>query len=328
VAITGENEFATLYVVSDGLETQGTTTLAQPPPPVGTPAPVTPAPSQGPLPAGINFVADHLSGVNSRLLGANGVLYADVAVPGANFGDVAYALLAIDPASGHVLKRVDAAGPGLLAWASDSLWVGEFNRPAIGTCQIARLEPTTLAIQATVPTVCGDQLATIFATVGDDVWFVDNTGAAADLTGQHLRRIDPATNAVDPSPSGNLVLPVPVQFVMATGAGTVWQSTSAGLVLGDRHHGLFRLLAGSGTFEPLGTPGNGLGWFAVRDGVWTETGAIDAGPGGSGNSASFYNGGDQPSMFVGYDGYLAGADDDAVYVEYQLDSDVADSLVR
>ena len=31
---------------------------------------------------------------------------------------------------------------------------------------------------------------------------------------------------------------------------------------------------------------------------------------------------------MGYDGYLAGADDAAVYVEYQEDDTVADSLVR
>jgi hypothetical protein len=30
---------------------------------------------------------------------------------------------------------------------------------------------------------------------------------------------------------------------------------------------------------------------------------------------------------VGFDGFLAGADDNAIYVEYQLDSDTADSLV-
>jgi hypothetical protein len=324
VAITGESQFATLYIVSDGLESSGTDTLSQPPPTL--PPEITPAPSQGQLPADINFVADHLAGVSSRLLAPNGMLYVNVVTQAEAFGDVAYALLEVDPASGQIIKRADAAGPGMLAWAAGSIWVGEFGRSAIGVCEISRLDAASLAVQATIPTVCGDQLLTVLTSIGDDVWFADSTGAAADGTGAHLRRIDPLTNAVDPAPGSNLELPFLPQFVLIQASGTVWSSTSAGLIFGNRQAGLFRLLAGSDSFDSLGVPGNGLGWFAAGDGVWTET---DTGEnGGQGSAASFYNGGDQPTLFVGFDGYLAGADDEAVYVEYELDTDVGDSLVR
>jgi hypothetical protein len=309
VAITGESQFATLYIVSDGLESSGTDTLSQPPPTL--PPEITPAPSQGQLPADINFVADHLAGVSSRLLAPNGMLYVNVVTQAEAFGDVAYALLEVDPASGQIIKQVDAAGPGMLAWAAGSIWVGEFGRSAIGECEISRLDAASLAVQT---------------SIGDDVWFADSTGAAADGTGAHLRRIDPLTNAVDPAPGSNLELPFLPQFVLIQASGTVWSSTSAGLIFGNRQAGLFRLLAGSDSFDSLGVPGNGLGWFAAGDGVWTET---DTGEnGGQGSAASFYNGGDQPTLFVGFDGYLAGADDEAVYVEYELDTDVGDSLVR
>ena len=174
--------------------------------------------------------------------------------------------------------------------------------------------------------MCADQGLTTLASVGDAVWFIDSTGAAADGTGQHLRRIDPATNAVDASSAGNLRLPVPVQFVNVVGGGTVWSATSAGLIFGNRATGLYRLLAGSETFEPLGTPGIGNEWYAAGDGVWTTTNTGESG--GLGSEASFYNGGDQPVQTIGYDGYLSGADDSAVFVEYQEDDTVPPSLVR
>ena len=324
VVVTGEEEFVTLYMVSDELETQGTSTLSEPPPTVSVPE--TPAPTGGPLPSGINFVADHILGVSSRALAPNGNLYAMVATAEAAFGDVKYTLLEIDPATGQIVQQVDSHGPGMLAWAADSLWAGEFSRPEVGTCQISRLDPDTLTEQASVPTVCADQGLTTLTSVGDAIWFIDSTGAAADGTGQHLRRIDPATNTVDASSAGNLTLPIPVQFVNVVGGGTLWSSTSAGLIFGNRATGLYRLLAGSETFDPLGTPGAGLEWYAAGDGVWTttNTGQID----GVASEASFYNGGDDASQTMGYDGYLAGADDTAVFIEYREDDTVAPSLVR
>jgi hypothetical protein len=215
----------------------------------------------------------------------------------------------------------------MLAWAAGSLWAGEFSRAEIGKCEISRLDPDTLTEQASVPTVCADQGLTTLAPVGDAVWFVDSTGAAADGTGQHLRRIDPSTNSVDASPGGNLTLPIAVQFVNVTGAGTMWSSTSAGLLFGNRQSGLYRLLAGSETFDSLGSPqGALLAWYAAGDGVWTTTDTGESG--GQGSLASFYDSTNPPSMSLGYDGYLNGADDAAIYVEYLEDDTVADSLVR
>jgi hypothetical protein len=326
VVITGDDGFVTTYIVSDQLESEGTSTLSEPPP-SGPEPHVTPAPTGGPLPSGINFVADHIAGVSSRVLAPNGVVYAMVATQDVAFGDLKYTLLAIDPSTGQITQQADSHGPGMLAWAGDSLWAGEFSRAEVGTCQISRLDPNTLTEQASIPTVCADQGLTTLTSVGDAVWFMDSTGAAADGTGQHLRRIDPGTNAVDSSADGNLVLPVPVQFVNVTGAGTMWSSTSAGLLFGNRQSGLYRLLNGSATFDSLGSPqGAQLAWYAAGDGVWTTTNTGDSG--GLGSEAAFYNGSDLPTQTIGYDGSLAGADDTAVYVEYQEDDTVADSLVR
>ena len=270
VAVTGDSGFVTTYVMTDELQSQGTASLSEPPP-AGPGATPTPPSTAGPLPSGINFVADKIVAVSSRVLGPNGRLYALVASTDVAFGEVKYSLLAIDPATGQIVQHADSHGPGMLAWAAGSLWAGEFSRPEIGTCQVSRLDPDTLAEQASVPTVCADQGLTTLAPVGDAVWFVDSTGAAADGTGQHLRRIDPSTNAVDASPAGNLALPIAVQFVNVVGTGTLWSPTSAGLIFGSRQAGLYRLLAGSETFDPLGTPGVGLEWYAAGDGVWTTT---------------------------------------------------------
>jgi hypothetical protein len=87
------------------------------------------------------------------------------------------------------------------------------------------------------------------------------------------------------------------------------------------------LLAGSATFDSLGSPqGALLELYAAGDGVWTTTNT--GASGGLGADASFYNGSDQPTQTMGYDGSLAGADDAAVYVEFQEDDTVAASLVR
>ena len=43
----------------------------------------------------------------------------------------------------------------MLAWAAGSLWAGEFARPEAGQCRVSRLDPDTLAAQASVTTVCG-----------------------------------------------------------------------------------------------------------------------------------------------------------------------------
>jgi hypothetical protein len=327
VAITGEQQFTTLYLVSDELEMEGTSTLDEAPPvPGSSQPPVTPPASNGPLPADINFVADHLGAVGARLLAPDGTLYVNVVAQQEEFGEGKPTLLAVNPQTGEVTSHPDEpTAAGLLAWADGSLWVGEFSRTEVGKCEITRLDPATLAVQATVDTTCGEQILTVFASIGDAIWFVDPTGAAADGTGAHLRRIDPTTNAVDPSAQANLVLPFLPQNVTIPG-GTMFVSTPQGLLFGERQHGLYRLLAGGDSFDSLGTPGDGRMWFPAADGFWTQTG--DFGPDGTGSTASFFNGGADASLTLGFDGYLAGADGSAVYVEYQEDTEVADSLIR
>ena len=128
-------------------------------------------------------------------LGPDGTLYLSVVM-----ADRSGRVLAIDPLTGRILHQVATTGAGEVAVSAGSVWVGEFSAPATGgfqPCSVSRLDPATLAVQATIPTACHRVWSrTDLAAVGDDVWFVDPTAADATGAGASLRRIDTATNAV------------------------------------------------------------------------------------------------------------------------------------
>lgn len=195
-------------------------------------------------------------------LGPDGTLYLSVVL-----ADRSGRVLAIDPLTGGILRQVDTTGVGEVAVAAGSVWVGEFTAPATGgfqPCSVSRLDPSTLAVQATIPTVCDRVwLGTDLAAVGDDVWFEDSTIVNASGTGASLRRIDSATNSV-------AAIGVPVPFP----DGELRASATA-LFYGDPGKGQFRLRPGETALTrigerevnafPLGLPA-GDGLWAVVDG--------------------------------------------------------------
>ena len=318
VAVTGSPEYATLYGVTQDLQTQGTTSLSQPPG-------ATPPPPPGGPTAGINLVADHLAGIGASVLGPDGTLYVYV-VEGVAFGDTHASLLAVDTATGKVRTKAAAVAVGGLGWAAGSLWAGEFNRSDKVWCEVSRLDPVTLAVQAQVPTICSDQGRSSFGVVGDAIWFIDGTGAAANGTGAHLRRIDPATNKVDPNPGGNLDLPYLPPGIGIPTAAAILASTSAGLIVGDRHNGIYRLSAGSDSFEQIVLPATASTLFPTGAGVWTQT---EVGTSGAPEGVVTFATGDPASdVKVGINGYLVGADDSAVYATPPLETQQLDELWR
>ena len=264
-------------------------------------------------------------------LGPDGTVYVEVGDQPKQFGDASWEVLALDPATGKVRQRAPATAFGGLAWAAGSVWAGEFKRGDAG-CQVSRLDPGTLAVQANVPTVCGGQNLTAFAAVGDAIWFVDRTGADSSGHGAHLRRIDPATNKVDTSADGSVELPFVTDFLGAPGpiavaTSQMFSTTSTGLIFGDRQNGAFRFAPGSG-IDPLGKPGGDLafGRFAAGDGIWTQTvvGTFDQPEG----TVGFYTGGSTPATQLGMNGYLVGADDRAVYSSFSANDNEVDGLWR
>ena len=319
VSVTGSTEYATLYQVTDTFQTQGTASLDQPP------SGSSPSPSVGPLSAGVNLVEDHLGGVGRAALAPNGTVYVTVGEQGAAFGDVKPMLLAVDSTTGKVRQKAVSVMIGGLAWAAGSVWAGEFKRGDTG-CEVSRLDPVTLADLADVPTVCNDRDLTDFAAVGDAIWFVDRTGADANGAGGHLRRIDPATNKVDTSPTGTVDLPFVPQAVGVPGTSSVLASTSDGLIVGDHQHGFYRLSTGGGSFEEIALPDNPSTLFPAGTGVWTQTEiGTSADPAGVATFASSDAG---SATQVGISGDLVGADDAALYASQSQDDQQPEELWR
>jgi hypothetical protein len=329
VAVTGSNEYVSLYTVTSSFQSQGVSALDQPPPVPGESP--TPVPSGG-LAPGLNKIADHILVAGGRTLGPDGTFYVVVAEPAPETTTGhQIALLAVDPVTGALRKRVMEAesGGGLLAVAAGSLWAGEFDT-ADNICRVARLDPVTLAVQANVPTVCaGISRYTLFTVLDDAIWFVDKTGADATTgAGGHLRRIDPATNAVDTSPGGNLEMPfVSDSMTVYSGSNLVFASTGKALIYGDRFHGLYRLTPGSTTFESMGVPDiGGLGLFPAGLGVWTQ---VDLNPQGQAELEADYSTKlGTVDLHVPFEGRLVGADEAAVYVEQSDVENVPASLWR
>jgi hypothetical protein len=319
--VTGSTEYVTLYSVTDTFQTQGTTALG---PPTSGPSP-TPPPAGGPS-AGIRIVEDHLGGIGSAVLGPDGILYVTVGEQAAAFGDVNPFVLAVDSSTGAIRKKAASAAIGRVAWAAGSLWVGEFNRSDAAFCEISRLDPVTLTVQAKLTTVCGPRGVTEFAAVGDAIWFIDPTGSDANGVGGHLRRIDPATNKVDTGPGGNVDLPVIPLAIGVPGAGALFASTSDGLIVGNRQQGVYRLSAGSDAFEQIQLPATFAALFPAGAGVWTQT---EIGTSGAPEGVVTFASGDPGSNIqIGVNGYLAGADDSAVYATPPLEDGQPDELYR
>ncbi|MFT3953737.1 MAG: hypothetical protein QM722_04860 [Piscinibacter sp.] len=92
----------------------------------------------------------------------------------------------IDPASGEVLASIPAPGQGRdsgLAWAEGSLWVGQYRDR-----RIHRIDPATGEILRTIES---DRFVTGVTWVDGELWHGTWEGDQSDI-----RRIDPASGAV------------------------------------------------------------------------------------------------------------------------------------
>ena len=328
-AVTGDTSYVTLYAASDQLQSVGTSTLDLEP--GATPAPATsqtPAASQTPRPpgtgtaSGVNLVEDQLGGATHPALGPDGTVYVEVAEPAQGL-DVTKALLAIDGPTGRVRQRATPEWFGRLAFVAGSLWVDGFKAPDNG-CRVSRLDPTSLAVIATVTAVCGNNDETLIVPFEDALWFVDVTGADAAGRGGHLRRIDPATNTVDQGAGGSIEMPFVSPFMGALGSSEYLAPTSTGIIAGDAQNGMYRLRAGSTSFEPIATLGAFYHFYPAGDGIWTQ---LEAGTSSEPEgTAGFYDGGTSPSQTLTVTGSVVGADDYAVYSSFGPNDDQPDGL--
>ena len=243
VAVTGDAGYVRPYAAIQRVAEQG---AVAPDVPVAVASP----------PVEVLPVIHQLAG---SALAADGTLYVSVVM-----ADRTGRVIAIDPLTGTIVRQVGTTGAGEVAVAAGSVWVGEFSAPATGgfqPCSVSRLDPSTLVVQATIPTACHRVWSrTNLAAVGDDVWFVDPTATDASGAGASLRRIGAATNAVT-GPA------VPLPFA----DGTLRASASA-LFYGGPTSGQFRLRPGEAAFTAIGPAGQtatSLG-YPAGDGLWTD----------------------------------------------------------
>ncbi len=276
VAVTSDASFALQYDLTDVVIVQGVTALdapdTSPPPPDGSTLGAPPTRRVG--------AAQALKG---SALGPDGTLYLSIAHP-----DDRYEVSAVDPTTGEVVRQIDTAGGGRVAFAAGSVWVGEVGGTA--SCSITRLDPTDLGVQATIPTVCGS-LGSDFVASADSIWWSDITGIDADGKGAHLRRVDPATNETS---TDAIELPFAFGFLQATDEAVFYS---------DNVKGTFRLSGGSSAFEPLGVLA-GL-WYPAGEGIWVQEGTM----------ARFIAGAGGTERSLPIDGTLAATDSVALYTE-------------
>jgi hypothetical protein len=243
VAVTGDAGYARPYAAIQQLAAQGAV------------APDVPVAVANP-PVEVLPVIHQLAG---SALAPDGTLYVSVVM-----ADRSGRVIAIDPLTGRILQQVETTGAGEVAVAAGSVWVGEFSAPATGgfqPCSVTRLDPATLAVQATIPTACHRVWGrTNLAAIGEDVWFVDPTATDTSGAGASLRRINAATNAV-----AGAAVPLPFAD------GTLRASASA-LFYGGATNGQFRLRPGETAFSAIGPAGQAATspGYPAGDGLWAD----------------------------------------------------------
>src|SRR6201993_3893021 len=128
---------------------------------------------------------DSASGKTERSLDV--AAHAGTAFDGTHLFQIAEARIQkVDPKSGRVLATIPAPGGGGdsgLAWAEDSLWVGQYRDR-----KIHQIDPETGAILRTIES---NRFVTGVTWVDGDLWHATWEGDESDL-----RRVDPRTGEV------------------------------------------------------------------------------------------------------------------------------------
>ena len=255
----------------------------------------TPAPTATPttaLPPGFFQVASDVNLVRGATLGPDGDLYISLAN-----ADGTYSLSALDPTNGQVKATITTTGAGEVFVLNGSVWAATDDPTGYGQCSIARLDPTTLLVQAVIAVGC-DTFGVGAAAVEDGLWWVDRSTADADGKGGQLRHINPTTNEVDRS----------VELPFLNGSLSASRTT---LFYGDSaaDKGFYRLLPGATAFVPMGILP--VRFFPAGEGVWGQ-------PATSGLTlpqADLYTTSSTPDRSIPIDtGAVVGADELAVYV--------------
>jgi hypothetical protein len=292
VATTGQAGFSSAYQVTQAFDATGPVALASTPPSV--PA----GPTVAPPPAGFTELLSDIQTLIGQVLAPDGTLYLSVELP-----DNSYVIVSADPKQGQIERQVTAAGGGPVTVASGSVWVGETT--ADGACSIVRLDPASLATQATISIPCFFGSPT-FASLGQSIWFIDPTSMDTNLAGAVLRQIDPATN----TPSA---IAAPITY----GGGSLFTGTgSTSIVYGYSQDTLFMPVSATSfqSLGPLESPLDG-----VSRGVWTWT---------SDPGSATLTGPTGPLATIPIDGSMIGADDQAVYTAGGPGSAGTDTLWR
>jgi len=257
------------------------------------------------LPAGFVEVATDVSLIKGATIGPDGVLYASITKP-----DDSTALGSVNTTTGTPGPTIATAGSGGLFLLDGSLWLAEDDPSGADKCSLERLDPATLAHQATIPVVC-DIAGVQAVPVADGVWWLDRSTADGDGKGGMLRHIDPATNTVDRS----VELPF-VNGFLGSSATTVIFGGS------DADQGWYRLTQGATAFTPMALPAQAFGLFAQGEGAWSQSVLSLGGP----SEADFYTSSATPDKAIQLGGIMTGADEQAIYADSSTSD--PDQLVR
>ena len=246
-----------------------------------------PTPS-GPVPTATIGQIEGVTRLASQALAADGTLYVSVSLSGGQSQ-----VQAIDPASGNVLRSVDAQGTGQLAYAGDAVWVAGFDGKAgfggATGCSIVKLDPATLAPKVTVDASCGVYAPT-FAGAGDSIWYVDTTAVDSEGNGARLTRADPQTGKAT---TDAIAMPFRGGFLASTNAAIFYYDFGS-------QQPVYRFHPGDTTWQSLGT--HGFGYFG-GDGVWASEDDV----------AAFYTSDGAPEATIPIEGTLVGGGDRGPY---------------
>jgi hypothetical protein len=304
VLLTGDDSFAAFYAILEQFFTEGPAVLETPAAET-SPAPA-PSVSSGP-PAGVFQVASGISLINGATVGPDGRVYASLS----DNVDYVPSLVSVDPSGAQPPITVKPSGTGSLFILDGSLWLAEGDPTGNGNCLLERFDPQTLQSQAKIPVGC-DVGGPAAVPVQDGVWWVDRTTADGNGNGGTLHHINPQTNAIDRS--------VPLPYVNG-----YLSSSPTTVAYGQDVYGYdyYRLTQGATAFEQLPVPYPTLQIFPAGEGVWIQP----EGPVDMLEEADFITSSATPDKVIPIDGYLIGADENAVYGTSPA-ADGQDQLVR
>ncbi|MEO6349985.1 MAG: hypothetical protein ABIP53_04975, partial [Candidatus Limnocylindrales bacterium] len=285
VTVSDLEDWANLYGITDDFVAGGTDVLDSP------------APDPDALPEGFVELLPSVVAIDGAAVGPAGIAYLSVQQAADK-----YAVLAVDLATGTIVKRIDTAGGGKVALTGDSVWVGGIDGDFF-SCSVTSLNPATLEIRGSVAVPC-DLFSSTFTSFDDAIWFLDRTTADADAHGGRLRRIDPVTREV----TGDIVVPYVNGYMTSTPEALFWLAQGRRAPNQD-DASVFRLLPGETALTSFGVLDSDsqplLNFSPAGEGFWAWP-RFDAPP-------VFRSSPSDPGVALTINGSLVGADETALY---------------